>query len=341
MTRNVHDQFAKQCLKELLDPLGKVETSWKVPGEVQEIDVYFLPSQPLTTNGQSLGLLGKLATTPAIFEPFRNPVSKFEVLSCIGKLIQVHGQVFRQAKRTNAQVRVTQLPRLWILSPTASEEFLESFNFQADLVNYPRGMYFLGKSLYTAIVAIHQLPVTPETLWLRILGRGRVQQQAIEELKSLPNGSQHKDNILELVYDMLAILEARIKQNQDLEKDDRELIMQLSQIYQQRLELATELGKQEGLVQGKQEGLVQGKQEGLVQGKQEGLVQGKQEGLVQGRQNERRSMVTYLLRSRFGELDQELLAIIEPLMALSPEEFTPLLLQLSRLELLTRFGERN
>ncbi|NEO03044.1 MAG: hypothetical protein F6K50_49335, partial [Moorea sp. SIO3I7] len=113
---------------------------------------------------------------------------------------------------------------------------------------------------------------------------------------------------------------------------DRELIMQLSQIYQQRLELATELGRQEGIVQGKQEG--------IVQGKQEGLVEGKQEGLVQGRQNERRSMVTYLLRSRFGELDQELLGIIEPLMALSPEEFTPLLLHLSRLELLNRFGER-
>ncbi|EGJ34375.1 MULTISPECIES: hypothetical protein [Moorena] len=308
MTRNVHDQKPIQCLKKLLDPLGKVETNWEVPGEVQEIDVYFLPSQALATNGQSLGLLGKLATTPAMFEPFRNPVTQFEVLSCIGKLAQVHDQVFRQAKRANAQVRVTELPRLWILSPTASEEFLESFNFQPDLVNYPKGIYFLGKSLYTAIVAIDQLPVTPETLWLRILGRGRVQQQAIEELKSLPSGSQYKDNILELVYDMLAILEARIKQNQDLEEDERELIMQLSQIYQQRLELATELGKQEGLVQGKQ--------------------------------NERRSMVTYLLRSRFGELDQEMLGIIEPLMVLSPEEFTPLLLQLSRLELLTRFGER-
>ncbi|NEO96755.1 MAG: hypothetical protein F6K56_44280 [Moorea sp. SIO3G5] len=81
--------------------------------------------------------------------------------------------------------------------------------------------------------------------------------------------------------------------------------MQLSGIYQQRLEVATQLGKQEGL--------------------------------VQGMQNERRSMVTYLLRSRFGELDQQLLAIIEPLIALSPEEFTPLLLQLSRQELLARF----
>ncbi|NEQ84941.1 MAG: hypothetical protein F6K26_33820 [Moorea sp. SIO2I5] len=312
MTRNVHDQKPIQCLKKLLDPLGKVETNWEVPGEVQEIDVYFLPSQPLATNAQSLGLLGKLATTPAMFEPFRNPVTQFEVLSCIGKLAQVHGQFFREAKRANAQVTVTELPRLWILSPTASEEFLESFNAQPDLVNYPRGMYFLGKSLYTAIVAIDQLPVTPETLWLRILGRGRVQQQAIEELKCLPTDTQHKANILGLLYDMLTILEARIKQEQDLEEDDRELVMQLSGIYQQRLEVVTELGRQEGLVQ----------------------------GLVQGKENERRSMVTYLLRSRFGELDQELLGIIEPLMALSPEEFIPLLLQLSRLELLTRFGER-
>ncbi|WAN68721.1 hypothetical protein BJP36_21660 [Moorena producens JHB] len=182
---------------------------------------------------------------------------------------------------------------------------MESFHAQPDLVNFPRGIYFLGKSLYTAIVAIHQLPVTPETLWLRILGRGRVQQQGIEELKSLPSESQLKANILELGYDMLAILEARIKPDQDLEEDDRELVMQLSGIYQQRLEVATQLGKQEGL--------------------------------VQGMQHERRSMVTYLLRSRFGKLDQQLLGIIEPLMALSPEEFTPLLLELSRQELLARF----
>jgi hypothetical protein len=34
-------------------------------------------------------------------------------------------------------------------------------------------------------------------------------------------------------------------------------------------------------------------------------------------------------------------AIIEPLLALPPEEFTPLLVQLSREELLARFRESN
>jgi hypothetical protein len=50
-----------------------------------------------------------------------------------------------------------------------------------------------------------------------------------------------------------------------------------------------------------------------------------------------RLIVENLLKVRFGELDNELQSIISPLLALPPEEFTPLLLQLSREELITRF----
>jgi len=47
------------------------------------------------------------------------------------------------------------------------------------------GIYFLGDYLRTAVVAIHQLPRTEETLWLRILGKGTVQKQAISEIVAL------------------------------------------------------------------------------------------------------------------------------------------------------------
>jgi len=40
MTGLPHDQFAKDYLKDLLSPLGEVETSGDVPGEVREIDVF-------------------------------------------------------------------------------------------------------------------------------------------------------------------------------------------------------------------------------------------------------------------------------------------------------------
>ena len=43
MTRQIHDQFAKEYLEELLASLGKIKKSKKVKSEVQEIDVWFEP----------------------------------------------------------------------------------------------------------------------------------------------------------------------------------------------------------------------------------------------------------------------------------------------------------
>jgi hypothetical protein len=60
----------------------------------------------------------------------------------------------------------------------------------------------------------------------------------------------------------------------------------------------------------------------------------------EGRQEIQRSVIENLLKVRFGSLDDELNVIIEPLLRLSPEEFTPLLIQLSREELLNRFDNR-
>jgi len=50
-----------------------------------------------------------------------------------------------------------ELPRLWILSPTASVPLLNGFR-AIDEDNWMIGIYFLGDYLRTAVVAIHQLP---------------------------------------------------------------------------------------------------------------------------------------------------------------------------------------
>ncbi|MBC6418506.1 MAG: hypothetical protein GDA44_06790, partial [Prochloron sp. SP5CPC1] len=196
--------------------------------------------------------------------------------------------------------------RLWILSPTVSTELLASCGANTGGENWLEGVYFLPNVLKTGIIAIHQLPRTPDTLWLRILGRGKVQQQAIQELKSLQGEGKLHNNVLELVYEMLAILEVRQKQNLDVEA--KEWIMELSTIYLERLQNVRE----------------------------EGIQQGKQESKAR----ERRTIES-LLKTRFGTIDEPLSRIIEPIIALSPEEFTPLLLQLSREELLARFLTTN
>lgn len=41
LTRQFHDQFAKQYLEELLSPLGTVEISKEVSDETRQVDVFF------------------------------------------------------------------------------------------------------------------------------------------------------------------------------------------------------------------------------------------------------------------------------------------------------------
>jgi hypothetical protein len=87
MTRIPFDAFSKQFLEELLDPLGSVETSRKVPGEAHWVDVFFIPRPQPAPTPITLGLLGKIATTPCLIEPFRHPPTHPE------RHPQLHGQV--------------------------------------------------------------------------------------------------------------------------------------------------------------------------------------------------------------------------------------------------------
>ncbi|MBV8885961.1 MAG: hypothetical protein JO235_18475, partial [Chroococcidiopsidaceae cyanobacterium CP_BM_RX_35] len=132
MTRFPHDQFAKDYLKELLAPLGEVETSRDVAGEVREIDVWFTPTPQSPGDAQGLGLLGRLAASPAIIEPFRNAVTRSQIRSCMSKLFDVQADWERQAKREKTSIQEADLAMLWILSPTASEPLLKGFKATLD-----------------------------------------------------------------------------------------------------------------------------------------------------------------------------------------------------------------
>ena len=105
---------------------------------------------------------------------------------------------------------------------------------------------------------------------------------------------------------MLYNLQQNLQVTQNQDEEDRELLMRLAPLYQQDREQAIQEGEQRGLETGIQQG--------------------------------ERLVVENLLKVRFGEIDNELQAIIEPLLTLPPEEFTPLLLQLSREELIDRFS---
>jgi hypothetical protein len=171
MAKNPFDSFSKQLLEEILSPYGAVEVSREVPGESQFVDVYFEPSFQTAIAPTELGLLGRLAQTSCLLEPFHNQPTPSEVRSCLLKLYQVHGDYQRKARRDKASIQESDLPHLWLLASSASETLLSGFGFSASN-DWDSGVYFLHSSLRTAIIAINQLPRTDETLFLRLLGKG-------------------------------------------------------------------------------------------------------------------------------------------------------------------------
>lgn len=227
MTRFVYDQFNKDYLETLLIPYGEVQVAKQLSDEIREIDLYFKPT--VATLPPELGILAKLAATKSLFEPYRNPVTTREIGDCLLKLLAVRAQSYREGNRNNQTVSDSDLPRLWIITPTASKQILSQCGgeIQSD---WGEGMYFLPELLRTAIIVIHQLLPTSETLWLRLLGRGKVQQQAIEELINLSADNPLKSVILEIFYTLQKNLEINQKST---DTEESELIMRLAPLYQE------------------------------------------------------------------------------------------------------------
>jgi Domain of unknown function (DUF4351) len=225
MAKNSFDQFSKQLLEEVLAPFGTVETSHEVSGEPQWVDVFFVPThQPPTTS--ELGLLGRMIQASCLIEPFHNQPTADEVRSCLLKLYQVQGDFQRQGRREETSISEEELPFLWILASSASERLLQQFGAVAH-EDWPSGVYFFPPGFRTAIVAINQLPQNDETLLLRLLGKGRTQQEAIAEVLSFDTEDPRRSSILKL----LASWKISIEVARELEAQEEELLMALSQAY--------------------------------------------------------------------------------------------------------------
>jgi hypothetical protein len=160
--------------------------------------------------------------------------------------IRFYAELQRQAKRENQTYNEDNFPRLWILSPTASVAILEGFGAKLG-PDWSELLYFFPASYRTAIIAINQLPLAPETLWLRLLGRGKTQDRAVRELLELPQGDFFRQTVLELLISWRVSMEI----NNTLEAEDREVFMTLSQTYLEWKEATKREGLEQGLEQGK------------------------------------------------------------------------------------------
>jgi hypothetical protein len=192
---------------------------------------------------------------PAVIETLlRNSVKIPQIRACMSKLFDLHQALGKEAKKgKQPELAEDSLPMLWILTPTLSAPILDGFGAKLDLETWGEGVYVMPAHFKAGIIVLHQLPKTSETLWLRILGKGRVQEQAIQEVAALPLAHPQRENVLDLLGNLKVILEARA----NIEPEEQELIMQLSPLYLEKIQAAELVGEQRG----EQRGEVKGQQE--------------------------------------------------------------------------------
>ncbi len=246
MSQFPHDKFAKNLFELLLTPLGSVNTQRVIQSETKFVDIYFEPNNLTPSNRVNLGLLAQcLNQYPAMFEPFRNPVTVDDLQMSLVKVFEVRAELNREYKRLKQSGdKVT--PRLWIITPTLAAHTLVKFGAVNEEEVWGKGVYLLPEHLQMGIIVVHQLPKISETRWFRLMGKGKVQQKAVDELMALPMSDSFRGDALELFLSLRLELEAK----QKIDIDERELIMQLSPLYLEKIQAAKQEGETIGEAKG-------------------------------------------------------------------------------------------
>jgi hypothetical protein len=253
MPRRRHDSMSKDLLTLWCEPLGPVSAPRRVHGEERQIDAVVdasLRGPKAEARRRALGLLGRMGQGLAAFEAFRNPCTAHEVRAAIVKLVELHDELRRRARRRRTSVAEVPLPHLWALTPTLSDGLAAGFR-ALPREGFPPGCFGLADELGVTLVALAELPETPETLWLRILGRGKVQRRAFDELLRLPANHPLRGGTWRRVLRWRTEAESAANPSEA----DRELIMNSERLLQQWERRLRREGKVEGKAEGKAEGL--------------------------------------------------------------------------------------
>lgn len=190
MPRRRHDALSKDLLALWYEPLGPVTASRRVQGEERQIDLVVnarAQGKRVEARRRRLGVLGAMAQGLTAYEIFRNPCTGNEVRDCVIKSLELDAESRRRARRRGATPAVAERPHLWAITPSFSPALRAEFGAYAR-AGLPVGFFSLARGLYTTVVSVALLPEVPETLWLRLLGRGAVQARAFIELSKLPKG---------------------------------------------------------------------------------------------------------------------------------------------------------
>jgi hypothetical protein len=249
--RTRHDEWTKRALSLWLGELGDVVVDARIAGESRRGDVLFTERRKRPAYRRRLGTLGELARGRVLFEPFRNPLTVRELKGCVLKVVDLEAQDARATRRAKQPLSAVPSTALCVITPTMSADFAAETG-AARMRGSARGLYTLARMWRTVIVVVHELPGGASTLWLRLLGRGKVQARAVQELTAIADRGELGDATLEL----LVAWRQSLPPPSERSEDEEELAMNLERIYERWERKVKAEGRLEGKLEGRADALL-------------------------------------------------------------------------------------
>jgi hypothetical protein len=160
------------------------------------------------------GLLGRMALSACAIEAFVDTPGPFDVDHCFARAL------FLGAKR-----RVSH--RLWVIAPGAPRTAIEAWALRMRR-GWPRGVYMAAAPARLAVVVLSQLPRTPDTLLLRLMGSGSLLREAVSDARALPASSWERaivdDVLLQMKRDLDRMMRTATAPTEELQMRYAELV---------------------------------------------------------------------------------------------------------------------
>jgi hypothetical protein len=221
------EAFTQPYLRALLPGLGDISGDPSTTTLAQSIA--FQPT-PQTANARRfLGVFGQILAYPCWLHPLDRCIQPADIHLPI-------------------EPATGYAPILWICTPSLSLPQRWQWKLKPD---WGKGIYDVAPQI--VVVVLDQLPATPETVWLRLMGEGKLQAQAIADLMRLPlNHPQRRRTI-----DILATIRINLTAQSNLSPELQEIVMNLTPAYEKwrrdTLAEGHEVGHAEGTQKGRQQ----------------------------------------------------------------------------------------
>lgn len=250
--RALHDFLAKHVLEEALELLTAVEREKPIsPTDEQRADLYFepRPDRPPPAAVPHIGVVWHMSLRRGLVEAFSDPPSLAVVRGCVRKQLNLHHGL-------GLKLGGIAVPDLWVLCAGRPDAVLARLGLPpAD--GWPRGFYHADTLFPIWVVALTELPTTPETRLLRLCGTPAMREAALAEIAALPAQDPCRQPLHKMLRLVLYLLfrddPARSAQEPDtMSKARQEFEDFLQETYRQ------------GMSKGRTQGLSSGQAEGVL-----------------------------------------------------------------------------